>query len=288
MLRENISDLKKQQIMYQGDNAILYTLADGRIFKQIKPFLHHVNRVAGCDYESRLYRKSTLGLKDIVGPQSIVYDKSFCCGYTMEYVPGCNLNQYEQTFSLIQRSDLNFYYFLYSQIENIVIKANRVGIVIPDLLTLDNIMVKPGGEICFVDYDGMQVGIEDRTIMTSTSLGDINYFMQNPKFMPWENHFSPELDKVSLVYLIFLFIFNIDLNSIGVQTPQGTITLTEIFNILGIEDEEFKNKVASTLSPTDEGFYMQDELYKLAKKYRMYAFQVPNTDFYIKRLALKK
>ena len=88
--------------------------------------------------------------------------------------------------------------------------------------------------------------------------------------------FTTELDKTSLTILMFLTVFNVDLNTIGMIDPSGErVTLKYIFDYLNLRDEQFMNKVAANMSLTQKGTFLAPELYRLAKEYYMLARPLP-------------
>jgi hypothetical protein len=94
--------------------------------------------------------------------------------------------------------------------------------------------------------------------------------------MPKPQHFSTELDKTSLTILMFLTVFNVDLNTVGRIDPDGNlITLKYIFDYLNISDEQFMNKVAANLSLTEKGTFLAPDLYRIARDYFMLAYPLP-------------
>ena len=208
----------------------------------------------------------------------------------MEEINGSSLNNYDDNFSLQQSADLNAYFKLYTKIEELVARANKKGIVMPDLCTCDNIMFTSDGKVKLIDYDGMQIGEKDKAIVLSTSLGDPMRYVVNPKYLDGYFHFTKELDKTSLTILMFLWIFNVDLLKVGQYNPftRTHFSIKDIFDILGIDDERFMNKVAANISDDKKGSYLSDDLYRIVNNYDMMATKVPGfSDGYIKRLTKK-
>ena len=182
------------------------------------------------------------------------------------------------------------YFEIYRKIEELIIKANKKDIVLPDLCTLDNIIITPNGDVEFIDYDGMQIGKYDKVLGLSTSLGDPIKYLTSKKFSSFPYHLTKELDKTSLTILMFLCIFGIDLTKIGVINPVDgkAITLKDTFDFLGIDDIEFMNKVEANLSLDKAGSFLTNDLYRIANNYNMAAFNAPfNPGMYIKRLSRK-
>ncbi len=291
MQKVMLESLKPTGLIYNGESSKIYTLKDGRILKVASPIVLKICQLAGTTYERKILDTRAKRVSEIISPVSAVYVKRECVGYTMEKVNGRDLNSYDATFTLRQRSDLHHYFELYKKIEDVVIKANKEGIVIPDLCTCDNIIVLPDGSLKFIDYDGMQLGENDSAIAISTSLGDEERYVNNPKFCNSFGHFTRELDKTSLTILMFLIVFNIDLTKVGMISPidRKVITIEDIFQMLGIDDSVFMKKIAANISVNQMGVYLQDELYKISQQYNMQAFKIPFAakDAFIKKLIRK-
>jgi hypothetical protein len=179
---------------------------------------------------------------------------------------------------------------LYAKIEDVVMKANKVGIVMPDLCTCDNIILLPDGSLRFIDFDGMQFGSRDKSIALSTSLGDAGRYVQNRKYDKNFCSFNTELDKTSLAILMFLMIFNMDLTKVGMIHPRTgkPIVLDELFEDMGLEDKEFLRKILLNISSNRSGSYLQGDLFRVAENYNMEAFEIPILPgHYIKKLSRK-
>lgn len=277
VLKENEYDLRKKQLIYNGETSYIYRLDDGRLFKKAKSLLLDVCKRNGVDYEAKLLDTRARAVSEIVSPISAVYLDGKISGFTMEEVDGPDMVSYDKNFSLEQVSDLWHYYQLFSKLEEIVEKSNRVGIVMPDLCTCENILIQNNGDIKLIDYDGNQFGENDRSLFYSTALKNMREYIKYPKFVTKPQSFTPELDKTSLTILMFLTVFNVNLNSIGLRDVTGEkVTLKYIFDFLNIEDEQFMNKVAANLSMTEKGSFLAPELYRIAREYVMVARPLPS------------
>ena len=276
ILRESEYDLKKNGLLYSGETSYIYRLEDGRLYKKAKSILFDVCRRNGIDYEAKILDTRAHAVKEIVSPLSAVYTDDRLSGFTMEEVEGPTLTDYDKDFTIEQVCDLWHYYELFHKLETIIEKANKVGIVMPDLCTCENIIVQKDGNLRIIDYDGNQFGEDDKSICFSTTLKHIREYVKSPKFMVKPQSFTTELDKTSLTILMFLTIFNVDLNTIGMLDPSGErVTLKYIFDYLNLHDEQFMNKVAAILSLTQKGTFLAPELYRLAKEYYMLARPLP-------------
>lgn len=276
ILKESEYDLKKKGLLYNGETSYIYRLEDGRLYKKAKSILlDHCYR-NGIDYEAKILDTRARQVSEMVSPLTAVYGDDGISGFTMEEVEGPNLTDYDKDFTIQQLCDLWHYYELFQKLETVVEKANKVGIVLPDLCTCENIIVQKDGNIKIIDYDGNQIGENDKSMCFSSVLQHIREYARSSKFMPRPQYFSPELDKTSLTILMFLTVFNVDLNTVGTIDPSGElITVKYIFDYLNIHDEQFMKKVAANLSLREKGTFLAPELYRLAKEYYMLARPLP-------------
>ena len=76
---------------------------------------------------------------------------------------------------------------------------------------------------------------------------------------------------------MFLLAFNINLTKVGVMPPQlrVPIRLEDVFGDLGIEDKEFFRKIAANISSDKIGYYLQDDLFRIAENYTMDTMELP-------------
>jgi hypothetical protein len=290
MVKEQLNTFKEIEPIYRGEGSTIYRLPDGRLLKVAKPIVFQTCQALGIKYENKILSTAAVSVKEIVTPLSAVYEGSWCRGYTMEEVSGVDLNRYDDDFTLADRGNLDHFAELYAKIEEVVIKANRVGIIMPDLCTFDNIIIQSDGSLKFIDFDGMQLGSRDKGVALSTSLGNPMKYVRIPKFDSGFCNFTRELDKTSLAILMFLLVFNIDLTKLGMLHPRTgrTITLVDTLREIGLEDREFVNKVLANISSSKKGFYLSDELFKIAANYRMEAMEIPfMKGYYVKRLIRK-
>lgn len=291
MERERYSSFTKKEKIYEGEGSNIYSLDDGRVLKVAKNVIFQSCEMLGIDYEAKITDTRARAVEGIVSPLTAVFNnKDICVGYTMENVQGKTLNDYDENFSLREKSDLWSYFKLYTKIEELVARANKLGIVNPDLCTCDNIIVMPNGKIKMIDYDGMQIGENDRAIALSTSLGDPINYVTSPKYVNGFFHFTKELDKTSLTILMFLWIFNVDLLKVGQYNPftGSVVSIKDIFDIIGIDDESFMNKVAANISSDKKGSYLSDDLYRIVSNYDMIAFNVPGMEDQCLKKLIKK
>lgn len=289
MIKEELSNLRRTELVHKGEGSIIYRLDDKRLLKLAGPAVFNACSLIGVRYEDRILSTCAKSVKEIVSPITAVYHQRNCVGYTMEEVEGPNLLEYDDSLSFRQKGDLTDYARLYEKIEEVVIKANKVGIVFPDLCTLDNIVFCSDGTVKFIDYDGLQVGSRDKSMVLSTSLGDPTKYLMSKKYCAEPFRFTRELDKTSLAMTMFLWVFCVDLKSVGKVIPFSgeKVDVKYLFDFLGIKDEVFMNKIEANMSTTDKGCYLAGDLRRISENYRMIAAPVPGTDMIAKRLIKK-
>ncbi len=291
--KEQESKLVIEEKIYDGEVSEIFRLADGRLYKKAKPILFSICARTGVDYESKLLSTNAYSVKEIISPITVTYAGKFCTGFTMDEIIGLNFNEHDDRLTLPQRGNLEMYYDIYSKVESVVKRANKVGIVMPDLASCDNIIMLPNGGVKFIDYDGMQFGKKDKSISFSTSLGNIRNYLMSPKFCTNFCQFTKELDITSLTILMFLDIFNVDLNKVGMRNPLDgqIITLDYVFEMLGLEDDVLKRKVRANLSLFEKGSYIVEDLKRVMQNYEMVVAEIPKhynaESRYIKHLIRK-
>lgn len=284
----DIRDLPIKEEIYDGEGSSIYGIGDGKLVKIAKPIVTSTCAMLGSSYERKILDTRAHAVKEIISPIEAVYQQGSCVGYTMKRISGLDLNHYDEHFTLKDRSNLHEYAILFRKIEEVVRKAHKLGIVMPDLCTCDNIVLNRDGSLSFIDYDGMQMGEQDVSVCLSTSLGDPMKYLAAPKYSSGMFRFTKELDKTSLTILMFLLVFNLDLNKIGDFNPMTGkfVTIQDIFELLNLKDPVFMNKVAANISLDCRGTFLADDLDRIASEYDMSTFEVGN-DFYIKKLSRK-
>ncbi len=275
--KEQESKLVIKEKIYDGETSEIFRLEDGRLYKKVKPIIFSICSRSGINYEAKLHSTNAHSVKEILSPITVTYAGKFCTGFTMEEVHGLNFNEHDDSLTIAQRGDLEMYYDIYSKVESVVRRANCAGIVMPDLASCDNIIMLPDGGIKFIDFDGMQFGKNDKSISFSTSLGNMRNYLMSPKYCTDFCHFTKELDITSLTILMFLDIFNVDLNKVGMRNPLNgqPITVDFIFETLGLEDDVLKRKVRANLSLFERGSYITEDLKRVMKNYDMVVADIP-------------
>ena len=263
-----------------GDNDFnsVFLLSDGSVLKLFK----HDILIQSLRLEQKiLTSKPIFNVPEIVVPNRAVYLSDKFVGYTMDRVDGIDYNTRDNRYSLSDRADLNMYATIYSKLEDVVKRANKEGMIFPDLCTCDNIFIDKNGNYKLIDYDGIQIG-NFITPFLSTSLGDDLQY-EIPKYSKKTHLFTSELDKKSLIILYFLSTFNVNLETININK---NITLDYIFNCINLKDDDIKHKVWKCYQPNLANEFLGDSVFKLAEEKDMLI--KPCGPAYIKRLVKKK
>lgn len=290
MLKESLSSFKEKEVMYDGEFSTIYRLPDGRLLKVLKKVAINEFAALGLPLDNKITNPLADDIEEIHNVLSVVYDDS-CCGYTMEEIEGQNLEKWDKSLSLEESLAIETYYTVYANMEKASEKCDKKGIVLPDLATASNTMVLPNGNIRFIDRESIQFGKADVFIAFSFQLGEQAKYIQSPKFTyPYYRTFKPELNKTSLTYILFLLLFHLDLSSINQVHPQTgvTVSLEDVFHMLGIKDIQFMNKVACNLSMDENGSYLAKDVYRLMQDYSLEKYVVGEENIYIKRLVPKR
>lgn len=272
--------------LYEGTNSAIYKIRSGEILKTFTPdYLDFLDKNEANLEKRILSSKGITDVPEIITPTSAGYSRGNFIGFTTKNVEGYNLGQLVSVLPLEFRSDLSWYAALYDSIESPVKRATNI--VFPDLCTIENIMVTNGGNIKLIDYDGLQVG-QDKSIIISSMLGDQNQY-NNHKYCI-DDLYTKELDIKSLIMLYFLITFNVNLNFIGKKSivTGKEITLDDIFDQIGLDDQDIMHKVWKSMQSTGKNEYLGNDVYRISEMYDMDVYRHPTmTNTYIKVLRKK-
>ena len=260
-------DLGIKKAIAAGETSRTFLTSDGSVLKIFDPRVLMFYNVSGTSLEKKiLYSTQVKSVPEIVVPKRAVYYQNNFIGYTTDYVEGISYNEYDDSLSISQRKNLSMYAFMYHKLESIVKRGNKEGIVFPDLCSCDNIILRKDGSFRIIDYDGLQVG-KYGSINISTSLGDQDKLMI-PKYQR-NLLFNSNLDKKSLINLYFLDAFNINLETVGMYNPytDSIVTLDDIFNTIGLDDDGVKHKVWKCFQPDKDNEFLDSDVDRIADKY---------------------
>lgn len=290
MKKISFYDLEIDKLISQSESSQVYRLQDGSVLKIFSELNKLYNSIVGINLEEKIISAEKIeNVPEIIIPSAGVYSGSSFIGYTNEYVQGINYGQWDDELTLKQRTDLGMYAKMHSNLEDIVRRANGKKIIMPDLLTCDNIIITNNGKLKIIDYDGLQIG-KFRSVSMSTSLGNQGQY-EIPKYKQ-DKLFTHNLDKKSLILLYFLQAFNINLENIGRIDPKTgkPITLDDIFELICLDDDDVKQKVWKCYQKDCPNEFLGDDVFKIAEKYDMVVYPIlyNNQQQFIKRLYRKK
>lgn len=285
MIRKDIRELRYGRCLEKNPFSEVFETKDGYIVKFISRIIIEAYKHLGCSLEKKIYyADDIIGMEELYKPTSAVYAKDGFCGFMMLKNNGINLNDYDDTLTLQQRSDLNVYVNIFKQLENIVKKGHsqKKKIIFPDLATCDNIFVDKNLKISLIDFDGLQIGNQISSSFSSNLGNDEDYYI--PKYMNGD-FFTEEIDKTSLAILYFLSAFNVDLKKVGKVNPftGRLVTIEDIFETIGLDDQAFMDKIRAILSETQTGDFIGEDIERIAQKYSMRTAELPDGRF-IKKL----
>lgn len=287
MRKESLSSFQEKEIIYDGEFSTIFRLQDGRLLKILKKVVINEFDALGLPVDYKIANPLADDIEEIHPAISLVYDDSRCCGYTMEELPGQDLVKWDKGLSLEESLTIETYYMIYANMEKASKKCDKKGIVLPDLATASNTMVLPDGQIRFIDRESIQFGKADIFFTMASQLGEQAKYIESPKFTyPYYRTFTPELNKTSLTYILFLLLFHVDLSLINqMDSKTGRFfTLADVFHMIGVKDIRFMNRVAHNLSDNKKGTYLIKDLYRLMQDYSLEKYDLNEEDKYIKRL----
>lgn len=284
--REQSCDLKPLTLLSQSQYSRIFKTNDGRLLKQVSNHVLNVNTSYGINYEEKiLHADEIIGMEKIAKPLTAVYNGNVFVGYTMCPFLGMSSKEYYAKQSLPDSCDLYLQAHFYKQLEEIVKEGNKQRMVFPDIGSGGNVLIDERNSISLVDFDGMQYGNYGSISMTETLFQDIE---NKPKYFITPSICTPEVDKLSLLRFYFLAAFNVQLHHVGEYVHFSVMTLKELFDFLGLVDEEkLFNKVEATMSDYKEGIFLGDEVERIARDYMVIPYKLSGADVYSKRLIKK-
>lgn len=283
-----INTFKSGKLLSKGEDATVIELNDRSVLKVFHPETIDICKKCGVDVESKILNAVPIkNSPEILVPTSAAYyeDGAFL-GYTMSRASGISFNMYDKNLTIEQRRDLKKYASVHHKLES-VLRRNK-DIVFPDFCTCDNIFIDKRGNIQFIDYDGLQVG-KHRTMSLSTSLGDAEDIIKNPKYFTRDMYYTKDLDKRSSIILYFLCAFNVNLTKVGQIDPTTgrTVTLDDVFSAINLDDLDVCHKVWKIFQDNESNEFLGDDVFRISEKYDLNLL-VPGEGFYIKKLTKKR
>lgn len=233
-----------------------------------------------------LYADKIHDLKHLVKPIRIVYSNKsnpVYIGYEMRAVDGVNFDEKGIISKEEDKYNLQRYAELYLKAEQTVKEANAQGIIMPDMLSENNILINKNEEIEFIDYDDMQIGaLSCSTISDVYDEIDENGICRiNLPYKYYKNGLlNNNIDKKSLFYIYLENTFNL--------TPEEVQMLGNNKNLmqyLGIHDDNIENKFGVFFddNPKVDNEYLGSTTIDIANKYELRPGRHDTKSLYKKR-----
>ena len=237
MDRVNIKDLPVNKPIHEDKGCIVYDIVDNKVAKIIRSSVSKQYEDLRLKYEEKLRDVRCIDIEEIVKPKDIIYCYDKCIGFTMDKIDGVHIDEYIDS---IKEASLTELAKFYKNLEDIIIRANKIGIVFPDICTFSHTLVDKEGNIKLIDYDGLQIG-HHKSLSLSMNLVDTNKIKNTPKF--YENdYYTTELDKRSLATLLFLLVYGVNINDFDICKY--------------LSYQPLKDDIKHVLSDTDSGVYI--------------------------------
>ena len=283
-----LDSFKDKEQFAESPNGTIYDIHQGKLLKVLSDEMIDLHKQNKISFEKRILDERVKNVPEIVNPIESVYDKEECCGFTMAKINGVPLRRYyfnedKNNCNLTRIAEI------YQKIEEVIKKGNKLGIVFPDICSGANILITNDDEVKFIDYDGMQVGPDDKSICYSNYLSKFLYVTDGViKFYSYDKQYTKELDKVSLVVILFELLFGINIfEKVRYYGNGDIVNIKKIAKMYGlIDDKELIEKLRANISRSQEGIFLQDEVYKLSEKYELY-LDKDNLGKTLKRLRAK-
>lgn len=235
------------ELIKEKTSGKIYKLNDGRVAKILSYAALFCYDTLGVDIYKKLCDSSILEELNISLPVSAIMSNSVCVGYTMDKRDYKNIKDLENK-SLEERIKIH------RQINDIVRKSNKLGVIFTDLLSGDNILVDENKNIIIDEIDNAQI-LNHSSISVSKKLGDQKRIIELPKYYDEKTMlFTSELDKKSLMYLFFKDVLNFDMD-------ENSLSIIE----QDINNKKLKKIIESNISDNIMGTYL-DEFYNIIEK----------------------
>lgn len=268
----NNFNLNSSKLLSKNSISKVYKLCNGEILKMFNLNILNIYNNVGGNMEKKILDAEELpNIPEIVMPNKAVYDENGnFIAYTSNYVDGLNLGQYYDSLEKSDKNSLYFFASLFEKLENIVARANNAGFVFPDLVNPGNFIFDKKGNFKLIDYDGMQVR-DNKSMVISKVLSSDQQYNKVSKYGNGHFLYTPELDKKSIIMLYLILVFHVRLTNIGKKTYHAgeTITLDYIFDYIGLEDDQLKNKICKIYNDNEKNEFISEDIKRLADRYEL-------------------
>ena len=255
-------NFKKIKILKKSTISKVFLLDEKEVVKVYNSsYLKGINRRRIL--ERKIQASSTIKLKELVLPKKIVLINGNFAGYTMEYIKG----ESYLDIAIAPYRNLDLINKEYLEIEKIIKKFHKEGIIVPDLLNLTNIIVTEEG-LRFIDYDGMQIRDNKASSVSKILKKDIRH-SSTIKYCNHLGLYTEELDKKSLLILYILITFNNLINDINMDNNrfEKIDKLLEELNIS--QEDKLKEIIDKAYNPRNDikNEYLEEAVKEIGKKY---------------------
>ena len=255
-------NFKKIKILKKSPISKVFLLDEKEVVKVYNSsYLKGINRRRAL--ERKIQASSTIKLKELVLPKKIILINGNFAGYTMEYIKG----ESYLDIAIAPYRNLDLINKEYLEIEKIIKKFHKEGIIVPDLLNLTNIIVTEDG-LRFIDYDGMQIKDNKASSVSKILKKDIRH-SSTIKYCNHLGLYTEELDKKSLLILYILITFNNLINDINMDNNrfEKIDKLLEELNIS--QEDKLKEIIDKAYNPRNDikNEYLEEAVKEIGKKY---------------------
>lgn len=255
-------NFKKIKILKKSPISKVFLLDEKEVLKVYNSsYLKGINRRRAL--ERKIQASSTIKLKELVLPKKIILINGNFAGYTMEYIKG----ESYLDIAIAPYRNLDLINKEYLEIEKIIKKFHKEGIIVPDLLNLTNIIVTEDG-LRFIDYDGMQIRDNKASSVSKILKKDIRH-SSTIKYCNHLGLYTEELDKKSLLILYILITFNNLINDINMDNNrfEKIDKLLEELNIS--QEDKLKEIINKAYNPRSDikNEYLEEAVKEIGKKY---------------------
>ena len=268
-------------MLTEGKNPYteVYKLADGRIFKYLKPpvsnnfmyqkeYAWHYNMFCG-----KLKKRDSLTeLSELVLPEEVTVNQDgIVKGY---YTPVRKEKNIKQLLEESENIELVTNYF--EDLCDAIDKLHEKNIVVPDLITEENVLYDPETrKVLFIDYDGMQVGNTPTNAISSKLCYKTNKVLQTSKYRNCLGLYTKELDSLSLVTGYFYHITGINLASVllfqelvkNENDEEYYLKIHNFFENIGIDDLDIINSFIDYFQNGKNNIKPKTLIKKISSKY---------------------
>lgn len=255
-------NFKKIKILKKSPISKVFLLDEKEVVKVYNSsYLKGINRRRAL--ERKIQASSTIKLKELVLPKKIILINGNFAGYTMDYIKG----ESYLDIAIAPYRNLDLINKEYLEIEKIIKKFHKEGIIVPDLLNLTNIIVTEDG-LRFIDYDGMQIRDNKASSVSKILKKDIRH-SSTIKYCNHLGLYTEELDKKSLLILYILITFNNLINDINMDNNrfEKIDKLLEELNIS--QEDKLKEIINKAYNPRSDikNEYLEEAVKEIGKKY---------------------